>query len=529
MASQPAQTRGSSDILIRTAHAIDVWLESNRNLYLAVACALCFLANIGYAHYRVVTADECLQLIIARQPTLRGIWESLSVGVQVDPPVLDATIHYLFRIFGDHLILARLPSVLGFCLMCLCLSLIVWRYAGGIYGATAFFMPFATSVRSWASLMRPEALRLGFSALALLCWDRLQAADERHIWRWRVALILSLAMSFSTHFFNVTILFPLALGELAKWQIRKRIDWPTILCIAAGFIPWILWSPILWSATHTFMAHALPLPAFKTLYEFYGDLLFALPWVGAVVLILFAEAYLGPAKDSDASPAYPVSQAGYFRTMMVFCGGCLLLPVCGALITVWRSGLYWPRMSLIAVFGLVIGLPLLLTLAGARKIVGLALLATMAANAAMVTAQGAMRLRGRQTPYPAVAELRKLIPEPHPDIVFVDNYDFGPFLEANRDDPENSLLYLFDTEKQLAARNSDTPDVAARITQGRGPARILPFDSYVATHPHFYLLSTVDIVTADEWQFKYLFAQMHARMMWLGNVRGWDLYSVDLK
>jgi hypothetical protein len=171
----------------------------------------------------------------------------------------------------------------------------------------------------------------------------------------------------------------------------------------------------------------------------------------------------------------------------------------------------------------------LLALARSSRIVGLALLTTMAANAAIITAQGAMRLGGRQEPYPALADLRELIPEPHPDIVFVDNYDFGPFLEANRDDPENSLLYLFDTQKQLAARGSDTPDAAGTIMQGRTRARIEPFDPYVATHSHFYLLSMVDIVAADEWQFKYLLAQMHARMTWLGNVGGWDLYRVDLK
>jgi hypothetical protein len=529
MVSQPAQTHGFSGALVRTACGIDAWLEANRNLFLGVACALCLLANIGYAHYRVLTADEYLQLTVARQPNIQAIWESLCAGVQVDPPVLDTAIHYMFRLFGENLLLARLPSVMGFCLMCLCLSLIVWRYAVALYGAAAFFMPFATSVRSWASLMRPESLRLGFSALALLCWDRVQSADERHIWRWRIALILSLAMSFSTHFFNITILFPLALGELTKWRIRKRIDWPTIVCIAVGFIPWIVWSPILWSATHTFMAHSFPQPAFKTLYEFYGDLLYTLPWVGAMILILFAGAYLGRAEDGDAVAANPAGPTGDFRTLMVFCGASLFLPFCGALITAVRQGMYWPRMSLIAVFGLVVGLPLLLALARSSRIVGLALLTTMAANAAIITAQGAMRLGGRQEPYPALADLRELIPEPHPDIVFVDNYDFGPFLEANRDDPENSLLYLFDTQKQLAARGSDTPDAAGTIMQGRTRARIEPFDPYVATHSHFYLLSMVDIVAADEWQFKYLLAQMHARMTWLGNVGGWDLYRVDLK
>ncbi len=213
---------------------------------------------------------------------------------------------------------------------------------------------------------------------------------------------------------------------------------------------------------------------------------------------------------------------------MVVCGACLLLPICGAVVGQLREGLNGPKLHLISAFGLMIGPPLALTLAGARKIAGLALLTAMAGNAAMVAAQGMVRLGSREYPYPSLAELRRLIPEPHPDIVIGDSYNYGPFEEANQDDPENNSLYLYDKDKQLAVRGSNTPDVASRIVQGRSRARVLPFDSYVATHSHFYLLSSVDIKESESWQFKYLLTQVHARLFWLGNIRGWDLYRVDL-
>ena len=467
MASQIERTPGVRDIVTRSAYALDLWLAANRRLYLAAACLVCFVANLGYAHFRVIASDECLQMIIFRQPDVRAIWNSLIAGVQVDPPVADTAIHYLFRIFGDRLLLARLPSVVTFSLMCLCLSLIVWRYAGAIYGAAAFFMPFATSLRSWGSLSRPYAPLLGFSALALLCWDRLQDPELRHVRRWRVALVLSLAAAFSTHFYSITILFPLALAELAKWRIRKRIDWPALLCMAVAFIPYLVWSPILVASTRTFLPHPFPSPAFKTLYEFYGDMLFSLPWVGALLLMLLAGAYIG-LSDGGGQPRKQVLVAT--RPLLVFCAGCLLLPVCGAVITAMRMSLYGPRMSLISLFGLIVGLPLLIDLAGARKAIGLALFAAMAGNAALVAAQGAMRLRAREAPYPALAEFRRLIPE-HPDIVLPETNSFLPLVETNRNDPENSLVYLFDTAKQLAVRGSDTPDVASRIIQGRSRDR----------------------------------------------------------
>jgi hypothetical protein len=526
MASQIERTPGVRDIVTRSARALDLWLAANRRLYLSAACLVCLLANLGYAHFRVIIADECLQMIVFRQPGVRSVWNSLIAGVQVDPPVADTAMHYLFRFFGDHLLLARLPSVITFCLMCLCLSIIVWRYAGALYGAAAFFMPFATALRSWGSLSRPYAPLLGFSALALLCWDRLQDPELRRVTAWRIAFILSLAATFSTHFYSITIFFPLALAELAKWRTRKRIDWPTLFCIAAGFIPYLIWSPILVASTRTFLPHPFPSPAFKTLYEFYGDMLFTLPWVGALLLTLLAGAYSG-LSNGESQHQKPIAPT--VRPLMAFCAGCLLLPVCGAVITAMKLSLYGPRMSLISLFGLVVGLPLLIDLAGARKVIGLALFAAMAGNAALVAAQGAMRLRSREAPFPAVAQFRRLIPEPHPDIVLPETNVFLPMVETNRNDPENSLLYLFDTAKQLAIRGSDTPDVASRIIQGRSRGRILPFDSYVATHPHFDLALDTDVKDSDAWQFKYLLDQMHATFDWLGSVDGWNVYSVNLK
>jgi hypothetical protein len=337
---------------------------------------------------------------------------------------------------------------------------------------------------------------------------------------------LSLAATFSTHFYSIAILFPLALAELAKWGIRKRVDWPTLLCTAVAFIPYLIWSPILLASIRTFLPHPFPSPAFKTLYEFYGDMLFSLPWVGALLLMLLAGAYSGPSNDARQPREQTASTV---RPLMAFCAGCLLLPVCGAVSTAMKMSLYGPRMSLISLFGLVVGLPLLIDLAGARKAIGLALFAAMAGNAALVAAQGAMRLRGREAPYPAVAEFRRLIPEPHPDIVIPETNVFLPLVETNPNDPENSLLYLFDTAKQLAVRGSDTPDVASRIIQGRSRARLFPFDPYLATHSRFYLALATDVKDIDAWQFKYLLNQMHATFRWLGTVEGWNLYSVDLE
>jgi hypothetical protein len=81
--------------------------------------------------------------------------------------------------------------------------------------------------------------------------------------------------------------------------------------------------------------------------------------------------------------------------------------------------------------------------------------------------------------------------------VFKNRLGYIPLVEINRQDPENSLLYLFDT--------------------------------YPATHSRFYVALAMDVKDIDAWQFRYLLNQMHATFRWLGSVEGWNLYSVDLR
>ncbi len=95
MASPSSHGQRVAGTLTRAATAIDAWLDANRGIFLGVACLVSFLANAGYAHFRAMTADEFLKLIIIRQPNLQALWDSLLAGVQSDPPLQDAAVHYL--------------------------------------------------------------------------------------------------------------------------------------------------------------------------------------------------------------------------------------------------------------------------------------------------------------------------------------------------------------------------------------------------------------------------------------------------
>ena len=533
--ARPSETppdAASPNILDRAAAGLDGWLGVHQRLYLAAASLLCVVTFAGYAHERFIWADEAIQLGIVRLGSLRQIWNALHDSLQEDPPVLDWVIHFLFRAFGDSLFLARLPSILCFCLMCLCLARIAWRYAPPAYAAATFFLPFATTLRGWGSLARPYAPMLGFSALTLLCWDNLQNADGRRLWRWRIAFLFSLAITLSTQFYSILILLPLGLGELAKWIIRKRPDWPTILCMPLALVPYCFWSPILISAGHTYLKHYYYKVEFQTLYEFFGSMVFSLPWAGLVLLLLFAAAWLG-AKPAEAVQRPSISQA--HRLLLVVSCGFLLLPFCGYLGGVLWTGWFPPKYYMVAAFGLILWVPLLLpAVSFSRKVVGLCLFLAMAGHGLLVGARGVSGFRRLERPYPSLAEIRRLIPDPHPDIVVSAPMHFGPFLEANKSDTSAHVLYLFDAQKEVAAYGTDASDLTVgigyerSIRLGRPSTTAAPFDAYVATHRHFFILCMGEVLGIQEWQFKYLLNNLRARMLWLGKAGVFDVYQVDL-
>src|SRR5690242_1783924 len=109
------------------ADRVDGWLERHFAAFLTVASALCILTFSGYSHSKQPWWDEVLTLTIARQPSLAKVWAALNSAFEPDPPSLEFITRFLFRIFGDHIFLARLPAILGFTLACVCFGLLIRR------------------------------------------------------------------------------------------------------------------------------------------------------------------------------------------------------------------------------------------------------------------------------------------------------------------------------------------------------------------------------------------------------------------
>lgn len=510
--------------LDEAAGKVDTWLEAHRTGYLLFCAALCFLTFTGYSHVKFPWVDEVLQMTIARLPGVRDIWAALMDGIQVDPPVLHSLQHFFIGIFGDHYFLYRLPAIAGFSLMCVASSLLVWRHAPPLYAAAAFFAPYATVLRSRAMDARPYGAMVGFAALTMLCWDNLEQPRNRMLWR--IAFTLSLAATLSTHFYSILLLLPLALGELTRWILRKRADWWTVLCIAVAMIPYMVWLPILLSASKRFMKGYFYKTDFANFYDFYGFAIASLPMAGLLLILAVVAGLLGQWRV-DARAWQPATNSQ--RALLAAVTGFLLLPLVGYAAGVLATGFFVPYYHMLAVFGVTLGLPLVMPLiTGRREVIGLCLFLALVGHGLFVTTRGLSGFLRTEAPYPTLASVRKLIPEPRPDVAVASSVHFLPFYEATRSDPENNLIYLTDPEKSLKEKGTNTGDIVnAELRGGRTPARIELFDSYVATHRRVYLAIIGEAKGLNEWQFQYFLKNPDYQMRWMGKAGDFDIFRVD--
>ena len=506
------------------ARRTDEWLNVHGKLCLAAALALCLLTFSGYSHAKTIWVDEVLQMMIAGQPTAGQVANQLRDGyIQVDPPMLHEVQHFLLQWFGQTVQVARLPAIAGFGLMCVSLALLVSRHAPRIYGAAAFFVPYATVLRSRAMDARPYGVLAGFTALTFLCWDRAtQGAANRK--RWLIGFTLSAAVMFCSHFYSVLFLLPIAMGEAAKLIRRRRFDRGIPVCLGIALIPFVFALPTAISSSKKFMQHYFYRAAFSNLYDFYGFAAATLPFAATLVFLLLAYGAVGGFRREDKNGA--VND----RSLPVFAAaaGFLLIPGAGYFAGALVTGFFVPYYHMMSVIGLAVGVPLIVSaMTGRNRLAGLCVLAAMGGHGLFVTARGLTDFRRHDPSYPALAEISALTHDPDPDIVVASPTLFLPWQYTTRDQTGAKLIYLYDPAKALAALGTDTADLLYSYLPRITHARIEPFEPWVASHHRFYIASAGPTKGTQEWQYDYLLKQMHARLLWMGKAGDFDIFQVS--
>lgn len=455
-------------------------LEKNKLWLLCGFSVSYLLTTCSIASRRLMWTDEFLTLYIARLPSLREVWAALLTGADVTPLLFFILTRASFFLFGANHISIRLPEMLGFWVMCLCLYQFVARRSSALYGFVALLFPLVTGAYAFAYEARPYGIVLGFTGLALLCWQAVARGYRRHLSL--ICLGLSLAGALSNHYYAILIFFPLALGEFVRSISLRRIDLPVWLVFGlSAAIPLLLFLPLIRQA-RVMSSGFWSAPHLRLLHSSYSFML--APALVALVpaLILLAVYLITCPQPPDREPHRTL--LSYELATVI---GFILIPVVIFIIAKLFTNAYHERYTLPTVIGLDILLALAAyNLPSGRAIISVVLIISLCGWFLVAQRTSLMSIDARaQTQEQIIKSIRS---EGDASLPIAD-FSLHTFMQLAHYAPEDisaRLVYLTDMDASLRYFGSDTED-RLMLALGRQWFRlkIEPWRSFVATHKRF--------------------------------------------
>ena len=142
-----------------------------RGLVILVAYAL--IRGLVGAATRPFWYDEVCTWIVARQPSLSGIWNALQHGADGQAPGFYLIERLSAALIRNEEVALRLPLILGFCCVTICVFVFTRRRASPGIGLICAAIPLATSLFSWYAVeARPYSMVVACIAVALVAYQR---------------------------------------------------------------------------------------------------------------------------------------------------------------------------------------------------------------------------------------------------------------------------------------------------------------------------------------------------------------------
>lgn len=224
-------------------------------VYAAITCAAAAIRQLWY--------DELVTWYVARLPDWAAIWAALERGVDQSLPVLHASVRASQWLFGYGELATRLPSIIGFGVLCCCLFVFLHRRMPTVFALTGMLFPLISYAWLYAFEARSYGLLLGGAAFSFLCWQF--AADGVRRRLTLPGITIGMLIALLTNMMAVLIAIPFVLGELTRTIVRRRVDAGVWLAFAAALPAAFVYAVILRATktwAHDFPADLLSIPWF---------------------------------------------------------------------------------------------------------------------------------------------------------------------------------------------------------------------------------------------------------------------------
>jgi hypothetical protein len=453
------------------AHGIVRRTQSLVSQYFVVAAGSVFaiyvVGTVITAALKPMWFDELVTYYIAGQPDLRHLWSLMTTGIEQTPPVYHLLVYGANRLLGPGELATRLPSIIGMTVAVAGTFLFLRPRVSVAAAAFGAAVPVLAASGAYAYEGRAYGLLLGLTAVAAVCWQRLNEADSsRPIVLAGFAASLWLAVA--THYYAGLLLVPFAVGQFVAERNRGSRNgaiWIVLVLAPLVLLPWLplakagfaqrLWSP----------------PRVSQVAEYYGNML--APAAFPIMAALVALGSLSLVETSEGNERQPHLRA----YELAFAGTLAVLPVVGWTIASLVTGVWTDRYGIAAVLGLAMLIAAALHRSG-----------TLIVQVVSIVALGTVLLR----------EVRPLGLLIHPPAL--------PSVPSTNQEVNTSAIVVSEPLLYLQLWHYAAPAVRDRLTyllpppilrrantggsalSGLSqflPLHVQPFDQFVQTHPGF--------------------------------------------
>ncbi len=457
-------------------------IHGSRGLLSTVSGLAYFLLALLIGTNRPLWYDEIVTLYVCRLPEMRDVWAALLEGVDANPPLFHLLTRASLGLLGDSPFALRFPSILGFAALCWS----VFRFASKRVSDTAAWsgvgFVFLTGAYYYMSEARPYGLVLGWSGLALVCWQSATEGSKRTAAIFGMTICCAAALS--SHYFGVLILAPLAVGELARWRASRSIDWPIVAGLVAAPLPLVLYIPLI-TAAGTYGQNAGAAPSIGALLFVYNALLTLSPLAFAALAVLSLWHFVSPASRADTGPI-PEPRVPSHELAAV---ATLVLTPLIAILSGYVIGGFIDRYAIITVTGFALLFSYAVALSSRRcSFIGVLSLVVVAGMflskehfAIIRSLRGTESFRMPSIVASAVKEQVVVIESP---VVYLQYQHYASREVAGR------LYSVVDAEQSRRITGNPSPDIGLIALRKWAPIQSEDYDAFLAAQSEFLVYQT---------------------------------------
>lgn len=428
--------------------------------------------------------DEICTWIVAKQSSVSGIYDALRHAADSNPPVFYLIERLSALLVKNEHIAFRLPSILGFAVVLLCVFLVVKTRSNSTVAlvcTTAIFI--TTLYEPYATEARPYSLVAACIAFGLVCYQRAPAIG------WICLMGLSLALAECLHYYAVLSIVPFFAAEGTLLLRTRQFRWMVWLALGCSFVPLAVFWPLLAHFKAYYGAHPWAPPSMANITPIYGWFFHTSTPIGigiaAASSVFILIAFTSPRILSTPAANTPPHE---LVLVLVF----LALPFIAFVATKIAHGTMINRYVLSSVLGILMACGYLLQWLGRR---GVALFAVFLLSILAFQERSFWKVHGGHLAgvHSPTEDLERILSglTSYRDlpVVISDGLDYLPIAHYSTPEQTRRFASLVDPAASVTYQGSDNVDKALLAQSAYSPLQVYGFPDFVSQHRRFLLYS----------------------------------------